>query len=103
MEREASPRASGDRQEGRRVVPYQIIHTPVPPQLIRAAEDILEGVRSGEITGLGVVVTLKRRRFFVDAFGELVRDPHGARGWVASLDDCLRDIGNAKHGSHTTI
>ncbi len=82
---------------------FQIVPTPISPQLIQAAHDILEGVQSGEITGLGIIVMMKRRRFFVDAFGELVHDPHAARGWVASLDDCLREMGKRKRNSQTTM
>jgi hypothetical protein len=78
------------------------VPTPIPPDMLQAAMDILEGVKSGQITGLGIVVTVRKRRFFVDCFGDLVRDPHGARGWVASLDDCLREIAHRKKNSSTT-
>lgn len=94
-----------DQAVGRRInseaVMHQLVPTPVPQDMLVACKDLVEGVSSGDITGLGVIVVLRRRRFFVDCFGELVRDPHGARGWVASLDDCLREIGKQRFGDTT--
>lgn len=81
----------------------QQIHTVVPPELLKASEDILEGVKSGDITGLGVVVMLRGRRFFVDALGTIAKNPHPARGYVAALDDCLRELGNRKRDTNTTL
>jgi len=84
-------------------MPYQIIHTPVPPDLQRAVDDLSEGVATGQITGLGIVVLTRKRRFFVDAFGTLSSDPHAGRGYVASLDDCLREIARQRHDTLTTV
>jgi hypothetical protein len=81
----------------------RLIPTPVPPDLHQAISDIADGVRDGSITGLGVVVVTRGRRFFVDAFGALVREPDASRGYVAALDDCLREISRKAKDSHTTI
>ena len=59
-------------------------------------------MQSGKITGLGVVVVLRGRRFFVDAFGRMERDPVFARGALLSLDDCLRDMGQRRKDNDTT-
>jgi hypothetical protein len=79
-----------------------LVPTPVQPDLLRAAEDIREGVTTGEIIGLGVIVQLRGGRFFVDVFGRMLREPHSARGWVLSLDDCLREIAQRKKDTNTT-
>jgi len=84
-------------------MPYQLVDTPIQPDLRQAAADISEGVASGLITGLGIVVMIKGRRFFVDAFGTLVKDSHAGRGYVAELDDCLREIGHRRKNTNTTI
>lgn len=81
---------------------HHLIHTPLHPDLARVASDINDGVQAREIVGLGVVVMLRGNRFFVDAFGSMTRDPHAARGYVAALDDCLREIGARKKDTHTT-
>jgi hypothetical protein len=102
VERTASPRATGERQKGR-VMPFSLISTPIASDMERACEEILEGVRAGQVTGLGVVVVVKGRRFFVDALGSMVRHPHESRGFVAELDDCLREIGRKRRDTNTTI
>ena len=81
---------------------FQLIANPISPELRSAVDDLVEGVESGHVVGLGIVVVLKRNRFFVDAFGELVRNPHAGRGLIASLDDCLREIGDRRKDVATT-
>jgi hypothetical protein len=80
----------------------QLIPTMIPSDLRQAAADIKDGVESGEITGLGLVVTLRGGRFFVDCFGRVAREPHHGRGLTLALDDCLREIAARKHGTSTT-
>jgi hypothetical protein len=55
------------------------------------------------VTGLGVVVLLKRRRYIVDCLGEMARDPTFGRGALQSLDDCLRELVHGKADSKTTM
>lgn len=81
----------------------QLVPTPIPPDLRAAGNDIAEGIASGDITGLGVVVILRGGRFFVDAFGTVARNPHASRGFVAELSDCLHEIGQRKKNTNTTI
>lgn len=80
----------------------QLVSTPIQPDLAQAAADLAEGIQSGEVIGLGVIVQLRGGRFFVDVFGRMVREPHSARGWLLSLDDCLREIGERKKNTDTT-
>lgn len=80
----------------------QLLPNPISQDLLDACHDLVEGVKSGDITGLGVVVVLRGRRFFVDALGSLAKNPHPARGYVAALDDCLREIAHRK-GNNTTM
>lgn len=87
--------------QGEKVVP-RLIDSPVPPDLLQTCEDLLDGVRTGAITGLGIVVLLRNRRFFVDALGTIAKNPYPARGYVAALDDCLREIGHRKKDTETT-
>lgn len=83
---------------------YQLIHSPIHPDLLSAGKDILEGIRSGQIVGLCVTVHLRRHKFFVDFFGEIANDPHWGRAACLSLDDCLRDVSRGRqHPGATTI
>ena len=84
-------------------MPFHLVPNQMSPGLLAACEDLTDGAKSGQIIGLGVVVMLRRNRFFVDVFGEMTRNPHAARGFVASLDDCLREIGRQKRDTNTTI
>lgn len=81
----------------------QLVPTPIQADLYQAAVvDIPEGVRSGLIVGLCVVAQLRGGHFFVDVFGRTVKQPWDARGWVRSLDDCLREIGEQRRERGTT-
>ena len=84
-------------------MPFTLVPNPISHDLTDACEDLVLGVREGHIVGLGVVVILKRNRFFVEALGELTRNPYAGRGMIASLDDCLREIGNKRRDSMTTM
>lgn len=81
----------------------QLVPTPIAPDLRAAASDIQEGVQSGEITGLGIVVIARGGRFFVDAFGSVARNPHASQGFTMELIHCLHEIGQRKKNTNTTI
>lgn len=99
MERQEVRREDREEDAGRVM---HLVQSAVHPGLLAAAQDIMEGVASGDIIGLGVVVQLRGGKFFVDALGRMVREPHNARGWVASLDDHLRRIADERNSFHTT-
>lgn len=81
----------------------QLVPTPIPPDIRQAGRDLYELSESGEIVGLGVVVVLKGGRYFVDAFGSMVRNPGPARGFVLDLMDCLGEIGRQRRDHNTTL
>lgn len=66
------------------------------PDLVEASKEIANGVESGDIIGLGVVVQLRGGKFFVDVLGRMIREPYSARGWLLALDDRLREIGEER-------
>lgn len=80
-----------------------LVPTPIPPDIKEAANDIHALAHAGELQGLGVVVVLKGGRYFVDAFGSMVRNPGPARGYVLDLLDCLGEIGKQRKNSNTTL
>jgi hypothetical protein len=80
----------------------QLVPTPIPPDLTQAGIDINEGIQSGQITGLGVVVIVRGGRFFVDAFGAVARSPHASQGFAMELIHCLHEIGERKKNTDTT-
>lgn len=84
-------------------MPFHLVPNQISPGMLEACQDLVEGIESGQVVGLGIVVQLRRNRFFVDVFGDLLRNPHAARGFVASLDDCLREIGRQKRDTSTTM
>lgn len=84
-------------------MPHRLIQSQISQDVVRACEDLLDGARSGQVTGLGVVVLLKRRRYIVDCLGEMARDPTFGRGALQSLDDCLRELVHGKADSKTTM
>jgi hypothetical protein len=80
----------------------ELVHTPIQQDLLAACADLTEGVKAGHIIGLGVVVQLRGGKFFVDALGRMTKQPHSARGWLLSLDDCLRKMGDERREHGTT-
>lgn len=81
----------------------ELVQTPIQPDLLAGSKDIVEGIESGHIVGLAVVVQLRGGKFFVDVMGRMSKQPHSARGWVLALDDYLRDLaGQRNHRSTTT-
>lgn len=84
-------------------MPLQLVQSPSPPDIQRAVDDLVAGVQTGDITGLGVVVMLKGRRFFVDCFGQMSRNPFECIGLVGELEQCLREIGRRRKDTNTTV
>ncbi len=80
-----------------------LVHSPAQADLRTFAQDLMDGVQAGEISGLGVVVMLRGRRFFVDAFGLMARNPYECIGLVGELEECLREIGRRRKDTNTTM
>jgi hypothetical protein len=49
----------------------RLVQVSVDPALRQIASDIVHGVESGEVIGLGIVAALRGSYFFVDAFDHL--------------------------------
>lgn len=84
-------------------MPLQLVSTPAPPDLERFSQDLAEGVPAGEVLGLGVIVILKGRRFFVDCFGVMARSPFEYIGTLGELEHCLRELGRKRKDTSTTL
>jgi len=84
-------------------MPYQLIHAGISDDTVAACKELLEAAEAGHVTGLGVVVVLKRRRFTVDVLGEAARDPVFTRGALQSLDDCLRELVRRRADTASTM
>lgn len=84
-------------------MPLQLVPTPASPDLNRFAQDFQDSVRSGEVIGVGVVVMMRGRRFWVDVFGQMTRYPFESIGPVGELEQCLRELGRRRKDTNTTI
>lgn len=91
-------------EKGKKDRPRLALVAPaVSSHTIDALEDMLEAARAGEIIGLAVVAKMKRKRFFVDVFGEARRDPVCMRGALRSLDEDLSARVAAMHNTDSTM
>lgn len=82
---------------------HKLIHSTISHDVVRFCRDILDGAEAGDVTGVGVILTLKKGRYIVDCCGEVERDPTLGRGALAALDDCLAEIVRSKQDSETTL
>lgn len=73
------------------VVPLRLVKNNIAHDVVAALEQLLDGARRGEVTGIAFAVTLKRERFFTDMAGTCYTNPSYARGIVAFLLDELAD------------
>jgi hypothetical protein len=93
---------AGDREEGKGAL-MRLIPTPLAPTDLRAGlEDLMQGVDSGHVIGLGLVVMVRGGDFFVDSLGLIRRRPHDARGWTHSLMDHFKELGEIRNHAATT-
>jgi hypothetical protein len=80
----------------------ELVSTPIQHDLLAGCQDLVEGVASGHIIGLGVVVQLRGGKFFVDAIGRITKQPHSARGWTMALVDHFGRIAEERNHHGTT-
>ena len=73
-------------------MPLRLVKAKIADDVVTALEQLLEGAKRGEITGIAFAVTLKRERFFTDVAGHCYTNPSYARGIVAFLSDELAGI-----------
>lgn len=84
-------------------MPLQLVPTPAPPDLERFAQELPGAIESGDVVGLGVIVIMRGRRFWVDCFGQMARMPWENLGLVGELEHCLRELGRKRRDSNTTL
>lgn len=80
---------------------YQLIKDTISRDVVSALEQLLEGARNGDVTGLAFAAALRGRRFVTNVAGTCFRDATNARGMIATLDDELSDIVQGRSESET--
>ncbi len=72
----------------------QVFTVPVKvrPDVVHSLEQLLQGAKAGDITGLAFAATLRGGRYVTDAAGECYDRPTYARGAIATLSDELSEL-----------
>lgn len=73
-------------------MPYQLVHDKVSHDVVEALEQLLDGARRGEVTGIAFACSLKRMRYITNVAGLCFTNPTFARGMVGALTDELATI-----------
>ena len=81
----------------------QLVHDTISRDTEQAVTQILEGVQAGHVTGIAFVLTMKRRRYMVNAAGVAAENPTETRGMLLALDDELQRMVQGRADSNTTI
>jgi hypothetical protein len=82
-------------------MPYRLIPDTISRDLVEALEALLEGAKSGDITGIAFACTLRRQRYITNVAGYCYKNPTFARGMIASLSDELGGL-TGSHGENET-
>ena len=82
---------------------HSLVREHISHDTVEALEQMLARAQRGHITGIALVVMLKRHRYLVNISGEAFRDPTYARGAVCALDDQLRDLVRGAEAPETVI
>ena len=70
----------------------ELIPDAISHDVVEALQTLLEGARSGQITGIGFVAVLRRQRFIANVAGTCTRNVTHARGMLSALSDQLGDV-----------
>lgn len=81
----------------------QFVRVDLARDPVVACEEILASVKEGQITGLAVVMLLRRGKFAVDVSGDALSRPTMTRGALLALDDLLRDYVHGNGSGNTTL
>lgn len=73
-------------------MPYQLVKDYISRDVVDALTVLLEGAKSGDVTGLAFAATLRRNRYVTNVAGLMYKNPSFARGCVGALDDELASI-----------
>lgn len=82
-------------------MPYQLVRDYISRDVIDALTVLLEGAKSGDVTGLAFAATLRKRRYVTNVAGLLYKNPSFARGCVSALDDELAGIVHGRDPQET--
>ena len=72
-----------------------LVKLKISHDVVEALEALLTGAKSGAITGIAFVATLKRMRYITDTAGVCYKNPTYTRGMVTVLAD---ELGAMIHG-----
>lgn len=70
-------------------MPYKLVADNLSRDTVDALEVLLEGAKTGEITGIAFACTMRRMRYITNVAGICYKNPTFARGMIASLSDEL--------------
>lgn len=82
-------------------MPYQLVRDSVSRDTVEALTQLLEGAKSGDITGIAFGAFLRNRRYITNVAGTCYHNATTARGMVAALDDELARIVDSRSDSET--
>lgn len=82
-------------------MPYQLVHDYISRDTVEALETLLEGAKTGDVTGIAFAVTLKRNRYVTNVAGLCYKNPTFARGMVGALGDELASLVHGRDPQET--
>lgn len=82
-------------------MPYRLVPDTVSHDLILALETLLQGAKTGEITGIAFACTLRKMRYITNVAGVCFRNPTHTRGMLGALDDELAAMIHTRDAEET--
>lgn len=82
-------------------MPYKLVKDYISHDLVEALETLLQGARTGEVTGIAFAAVLRQRRYITNVAGWCFNNPTFTRGAVCSLDDELNGMINGRDPNET--
>lgn len=73
-------------------MPYQLVRDYISRDVVDALTVLLEGAKTGDVTGLAFAATLRKNRYVTNVAGLMFKNPTFARGCIGALDDELAGI-----------
>lgn len=73
-------------------MPYHLVRDYISRDVIEALTALLDGAKTGDVTGIAFACTLKRNRYITNVAGRCYKDATFTRGMLGALDDELAGI-----------
>lgn len=73
-------------------MPFELVRDIISRDTVEALEQLLEGAKSGDVTGIAFAAALKRKRYITNVAGFCFKNPTFTRGMVGALDDELSSL-----------